>query len=427
MAATRRVPVPRQKLYCYRCGKVWEPEGGEPPRLCPRCRSSQWDVPVLRDAVCTACGHRWQRTDIREKCPACGAGSSVPGMLHCNQCDHDWLPRSDSRPERCPSCRSSRWDEERDHTFTCYRCGNVWRNRTDHPERCPSCRSLKWDVPAYKLQCRRCGHRWTTRGGKTSEDVRICPSCKSDKWNEPPSIQTCASCGRFFISRKESGTPRCPSCKSKNVQEDRCCGFCGFEWSTFEKRDVCPRCGKDASDASTTSIDIWTDGRFLLKYVFTDGMAFIYLWRDGIPVITIYLHDLLRRLDVTVNHVMSMFANPDYDDTWRMLAEDMYGHRDDYLGDVAFLSKRLNIGIQDARILAIHFKGMGPEAIAMRFKVPLDTVRAAFDRIMAAFVDNGIVVDDTVFTDDAMSYYERSAEIDPVFRAVVPRLFLPVS
>ena len=65
-----------------------------------------------------------------------------------------------------------------------------------------------------------------------------------------------------------------------------------------------------------------------------------------------------------------------------MLAEDMYGHRDDYLGDVAFLSKRLNIGIQDARILAIHFKGMGPEAIAMRFKMPLDTVRAAFDRIM---------------------------------------------
>lgn len=407
MAVERRVPIPRQKLYCYRCGHIWEPEGGERPRLCPRCRSSVWDVPVAKDAVCPVCGHAWRRTDIREPCPACGAGTETPGLLHCSQCDHEWLPRGDGHPLRCPACRSAKWDQPRTHTFTCHRCGAVWRNRSEHPERCPACRSTKWDEPAYKLQCRRCGHRWIPREGRTSADIRICPACKSDKWNEPPVIQTCASCGRHFISRKVSDHPRCPTCKSSRDPRTGRCQFCGFEWSASEDSGACPRCGKPLGDQEGRSAVIWTDGRLLLRYVYTDGMGFVYLWKDGKPIITVYVKDLLDRMGLTLNQLMSRIGNPDYAESWSVLAGDMYDHRDDYLGDVSFLSKRLSLDESDARILAIHFKGMGPEAIAMRFGMPLDAVRSSFDRIMLAFEDNGIVVDDTVFTDDAMSYYAR--------------------
>ena len=102
---------------------------------------------------------------------------------------------------------------------------------------------------------------------------------------------------------------------------------------------------------------------------------------------------------------MLRFSDPVYDSLWRSVADDMMFHRDDYLDDVPYLSKRLNIIESDAIILAIHFTGMGPEAISVRFGLSLEDVSLSFDRIMAAFVDNGIVVDDSVFTDDAMSKY----------------------
>lgn len=41
----------------------------------------------------------------------------------------------------------------------------------------------------------------------------------------------------------------------------------------------------------------------------------------------------------------------------------------------------------------------------MRFGMSIENVRKAFDRIMAAYADNGIVVDDSIFTDDPISQY----------------------
>ena len=66
---------------------------------------------------------------------------------------------------------------------------------------------------------------------------------------------------------------------------------------------------------------------------------------------------------------------------------------------------RLNLSYEDARILAIHFTGMGPEAIAIKFGLDTDSVKRSFDRIMTAYADNGIVVDDTIFTDNPFIYY----------------------
>ena len=100
-----------------------------------------------------------------------------------------------------------------------------------------------------------------------------------------------------------------------------------------------------------------------------------------------------------------MMANPKYEESWTMLASEMYEHRDDYRGNITYFTRRLNLSESDATILAIHFTGMGPEAIAMRFGMSIENVRKAFDRIMAAYADNGIVVDDSIFTDDPISQY----------------------
>ncbi|MGN0138376.1 MAG: hypothetical protein ACI381_07210, partial [Candidatus Methanomethylophilaceae archaeon] len=360
-----------RNLYCYRCGHSWTQEGGARPRLCPRCRTSVWDVPVSRQARCSECGCEWTRGRIDEPCPECGASSDEsPGMLHCNQCDHTWSRRTSRDPKRCPVCRSDRWNLPRDHRLTCYRCGHVWRNRSDHPDRCPSCQSMRWDEPTYRLQCRRCGYKWTTRDGRTSEDISLCPSCKSRKWNEVPEIRVCNRCGRSFIPRSHASDPKCPHCSSTRTTNDNRCPFCGMEWSSVGDWSACPRCGKERQ-GSDRSMEIWSDGMMSLRYVFTDGMAFVYLWNGNIPEATIYFRDLLRRTSLTASQAMLRFSDPVYDSLWRSVAEDMMHHRDDYLDDVPYLSKRLNIVESDAIILAIHFTGMGPEAISVRFGLSL--------------------------------------------------------
>jgi predicted nucleotidyltransferase len=35
-------------LGCYRCAHVWRPSRSVSPRICPRCKSRFWEVPVLR-------------------------------------------------------------------------------------------------------------------------------------------------------------------------------------------------------------------------------------------------------------------------------------------------------------------------------------------------------------------------------------------
>lgn len=177
-----------------------------------------------------------------------------------------------------------------------------------------------------------------------------------------------------------------------------------MEWVSTGEWSTCPRCGKERQDSDRSNL-IWSDGRLSLRYVFTDGMAFIYLWNGDLPEATIYFRDLLRRTGLTATQMMLRFSDPVYDAMWKAVSKEMMEHRDDYLDNVAYLSKRLNIDSLDAKILALHFTGMGPEAISVKFDMSLEDVRRSFDRIMAAFVDNGIVVDDSVFTDDAMSMY----------------------
>ena len=48
---------------------------------------------------------------------------------------------------------------------------------------------------------------------------------------------------------------------------------------------------------------------------------------------------------------------------------------------------------------------MGPEAISRKLGLEEDEVSRAFDRIMKAYSDSDILVDDTVFTIDPMKFY----------------------
>ena len=393
------------RYYCYRCGNSWH--SLVRPSFCPRCKTSKWDVPVTKHTRCALCGHEWMLSSIDEPCPVCGhnrTDTEDPSILHCNQCDHQWRRRGDSDPKRCPRCRSTRWNEEHMHQFTCRRCGYVWRNRADKPRKCPNCQSTLWNESVYRLQCRRCGYKWSTRGGRTSDDVKMCPRCKSRKWNEVPNINICPSCGRPFISTSVSEMQRCPACSKRiDAVEDRC-SFCGSEFTSASGWSVCPVCGK-ARGSGDRAFDIWSDGERSIRYVYTDDMAFIYLWVKDVPIATVYFKDLLNRLGMTASQMMGCISDPENGSIWGSLASQMYLHRDDWRDDVSYLSKRLNLCMQDAEILAIHFTGMGPEAIALHFGMKLDLVRKSFDRIMAAFVDCGIVVDDSIFTDDAMSMY----------------------
>ncbi len=48
---------------------------------------------------------------------------------------------------------------------------------------------------------------------------------------------------------------------------------------------------------------------------------------------------------------------------------------------------------------------MCPEAIALLRGETIESVRLAFDAIMRSYSDSGIVVNDSIFTDDPISLY----------------------
>lgn len=398
-----------QKQYCYSCGYQWLSRKGDTPKTCPRCKLSKCDISSVKKALCKKCGNEWQKMKENEPCPKCGHSLSDRNpldMLHCNQCDHEWLKRSKDLPKKCPVCRTSKWNDERIPIHTCRKCGYMWRTRSENPNKCPKCQSKKWDVTAHKLQCRRCGHRWVTQEGRTSDEVRICPSCKSRKWNETPKLAICRSCGAYYIGRFNGPESRCPSCNSKRASFNNVCGFCGTAWASTEDWAVCPRCGKPRpNQKEEKTIEIWTDGNFSLRYVHTDEFGFIYLWEGKEPTAVTYFHYLLKKLSITAEQFIARLSDPKYEMDWKGLAQNMYEHRDDYLENVPYLIKRLNICRFDATILSIHFTGMGPEAIAVKFGLSIEEVRRSFDRIMAAYSDKGIVVNDSIFTEDPISLY----------------------
>ena len=405
--------LPREvfSLYCYRCGHAWISRDNDLPRRCPRCHSSRWDNAVKKDTECKFCGHHWRLSTIDEKCPECGM-SQIKGLadrsLHCNQCDHDWIQRFDSVPGKCPMCRSSEWNAPKHKRGACSRCGHVWRIRTESPKKCPKCQSEHWDGTRVSLKCYRCGHEWTLREGRTMADVKICPSCKTKKWNESPKVFVCTKCGKMHLLRKNSRNNKCAACDPYRKIEHVQCHLCGEMWESSSKKGkkACPKCGAGiAANADVSSMDIWSDGHFTLRYVSEEDFGFVYLIESHVPAATMYFHQLCRIYNISAEQFVTAVNNRTMDKEWEALSEKMHNERNNYLKNVSYFRKRLGLEAWDAEILALHFTGMGPDAIAVKYGVSYDEIRTAFDRIMNAYTDSGIVIDDTVFTENPFDFY----------------------
>ncbi len=395
------------RLFCYRCGCYWKTRSAELPKTCPRCGSSRWNDPVRREASCRFCGTMWTMRSIDEPCPSCGHTIfEAPDRSHhhCNRCNHEWHPRADSRPRRCPLCKSTKWDAPTPVRHTCRMCGNVWVGREKRPKRCPSCKSEIWNKSLTRAQCKACGHQWTVKGGKAPEQVSRCPSCRSSAWKVSPIIVRCHACG--FIRIPRYGTQSaCRRCKKHPEPSTAVCGFCGTDADMSYGVGICRRCGRHTGSGADSHIDLWSDGVQTLRYAYMDGFAFVYLWEKGRPIATAYFHDVCSRFRKTPQRFVDDMNSGSMHAGFRALARDMKVHRFDCLSKVDYFIKRFGLSHEDAIILAIHFTGMCPEAIALSLNRSHDEILLAFDRIANAYIDSGIAVDDGVFTDDPFQFY----------------------
>ena len=187
-------------------------------------------------------GSGW--TDSRQMTSVTGKarfGANAPGNpLKCNICGYNWFSRKDLPPDRCPKCRSTRWNEENVRQNVCKRCGHEWISKGESPK-CPKCQSPKWNEATYTCNCKRCENIWRSR----SERPARCPRCKTMKWNEEPQKLFCIKCGNIRLRKSNSRGGLCPVCDI-NIRRDSCI-ICGAAWSTSRKNKVkqCPSCGSE--------------------------------------------------------------------------------------------------------------------------------------------------------------------------------------
>lgn len=112
---------------------------------------------------------------------------ATSSTLTCARCSYIWIPRKEELPNRCPKCRSIKWNNP-NLKITCLRCGHSWNSHNGTPKRCPSCGTHQWNVPPNEYECKRCGYVWHSKGRKTP---CRCPMCTSRTWfqeedvNEP--------------------------------------------------------------------------------------------------------------------------------------------------------------------------------------------------------------------------------------------------
>jgi len=395
-----------RKAYCFRCGHSWTSRLDERPRACPQCRSRRYDSPS--DSYrCVSCGFTWSPCSSSDFCPHCGVGildDNTSVQCTCNQCGHIWISRQKEKPLKCPKCKSRNWSDPKVPQFTCRKCGYVWKSRTDKPKYCPKCKTNAWDSDTFKLKCFRCGYKWVPSEGVDPEAVSTCPSCRSKKWNELPPLRLCFSCKNLFVSQAPG--KRCPECSGKEVFRMEC-GFCGTSWTSDKPGRICPRCGLILSDneGSEKNTELWNNGEFKLDYLFKDGIGCVYLWKGGYPDSCEYMDVLLGRLNIRYSTLMGRVGDEKHAEFWNGLIDDMHDRRDVYLENIPYLKERLGLDHDDAGILALHFVGMSPEVIALRLGSSNRDIRAAFTRIQNAYRDSDIVVNDSVYTEDPISYY----------------------
>lgn len=112
--------------------------------------------------------------------------SSSEIILTCRICSHSWKPKnSNTSPQRCPKCRSTRWNMDTPVNNKCMRCGHKWVSNGKEPTKCPGCHSSRWNIKSTRCVCKKCGHVWEK---KKSGTPKKCPFCKSYYWNVPHTL-----------------------------------------------------------------------------------------------------------------------------------------------------------------------------------------------------------------------------------------------
>ncbi len=377
--------------------------------LCPRCKTCRWLEGSINRMICPFCTATWYYGEDAKVCPVCGKIPTFEGQtrLNCARCEYSWVPMPGRSTSKCPLCGTKSWREGSAITHICSVCGHSWRNKVRSPKRCPSCYSELWNVPCCRLQCKRCGHRWITRGG-SSKDVRICPKCKSKKWMEPPILKQCVSCGSLFAT-VHANKKVCEHCRGFESSHPIKCEFCGTAWRSPTRTALCPKCGAQCSvtpkEKSTTVL--WSRGEEAVTLEIESDAPVIYCLRAGIPLAAAYLPDVISLLGISTEDLINRHEDDRVAAKLGYLADTMYANRNAYLNNMPRLADLLGLGDFDAKVLAIHFTGMSPESIALSFGKTYAFIRESFDRIMEAYQRTGIVVNDRVFTEDPFAEYRK--------------------
>jgi hypothetical protein len=209
----------------------------------------------------------------------------------------------------------------------------------------------------------------------------------------------------MFIQFKRNSL--CPICKEEDHSEFRC-GFCGAEWvASADAKKICPACGLVFSDDESEKLtELWERDGLRLVYLFKDGIGCVYLWEGSYPISCRYMDELLDEKGLEFATIVRHAGNERYGRFWDSLMEDMMSRRDSYRENIPYFMERLGLNEGQAEILALHFTGMSPETIALRLGRSLRDIRSEFTRIQNAFSRGGIVVNDSVYTEDPISCYE---------------------
>lgn len=212
-------------------------------------------------------------------------------------------------------------------------------------------------------------------------------------------MAVCSKCHSLYVPHKLSKSDLCPGCVGKSAEFVLRCSFCDAEWvSKKEGWAVCPVCGFKRPDDSDDIRRLWSDGDRCLKYVRDGDFKAVYLWKQFKPVAAITVNEACGVEDALVKKQYSS------------LAHYLEVHADDCVEKNRNLMSMLNLSEQDYLFLAYHFDGMSPEALALKFDVKLEIVRRSFDRIMNAFSNNGIPVNDNKYTENPQAEYEKYAD-----------------
>ena len=123
------------------------------------------------------------------------------------------------------------------------------------------------------------------------------------------------------------------------------------------------------------------------------------------------MEKMLDKWNLSFNTAIGRAKSERYRRFWESVIEDMLSHKDDFRENIPYLMRRLRLDPKQSEILALHFTGMSLETISLRLGRPLKDIRHEFTRIQAAYNECGIVVNDSVYTENPMSLYDHDPRI----------------